>query len=255
MASFLLRNATTTTWAPTLARSADWDRLFVPGELYRACVQDVGKDHVQQHLQAVCKRARARLALRPVYGMELATQEVLHAGGSPRVTVVTGGPSVGKSLLLSRVSREPHLQALYLQGYELSKSSTCMLVQHVEAAERAHKWPVVIVDQAHRFFGHWSEHANAWMQLLLVLSKEERRLGVLLGSHQTTLAREMASALHTNDKHFATLHIGTCAPFFFFIFFGGLKKRKHDFFLVYFFVVFLHPFRRSGACINDGCID
>lgn len=105
-------------------------------------------------LEQVLQRARRRSRMRQVVGMKSAMETVAVAAS------VTGGPSVGKSFLLSKVA------ALVFRGRE-------DLPDHVEACEREDTWPVLIVDRADQFFRQPPcEDAKVVVHLLLAFTKE-----------------------------------------------------------------------------------
>jgi predicted ATP-dependent serine protease len=75
--------------------------LRAPGVLDDICKEEVGKHYVDDFLQKAFVRAQHRMKQRRMVGMKSAMQEVLGAAVKPEVSIITGGPSVGKSLLLS----------------------------------------------------------------------------------------------------------------------------------------------------------
>jgi hypothetical protein len=219
--SFLLSKATATRWAATLDRRADWGVLRAPGVLYDICKEEVGKHDVDDFLQKAFVRARHRMKQRRMVGMKSAMQVVLGAAVKPEVSIITGGPSVGKSLLLSQVGNSvdgpSQLQVLNICSYGTDLSTAFQSVKnHVEECEsRAGKWPVVIVDRAHRVFSDTREceTTKSFLQLLLALSKEQRRMSVLLGtSDDMDFGARLSRSLGFDSVHLHSIHIGEAEP-------------------------------------------
>ncbi len=82
-----------------------------------------------------------------------------------------------------------------------------------DCERRTGKWPVVIVDRAHRVFSRTCENTKLFLHLLLALSKEQRRMSVLLGTcDDMDFGARLSSRLGFDSVHLHSIHIGEVEP-------------------------------------------